>query len=254
MATLRTGRLAYQALAGLVGAPVTLAIERLVRSLPQIETVSFVAYKPAPGLDARLERESDPSIEIRTLAETLRRDYGIPFWDAMLAISMQRGKVPDRYVQLAILHDKSPDEYSIDMSREDLAASKIADVEGNLKSGFALAFSSKVILTGSETAHIPLLDFRCQPSARNRQIVKTALNAMGQESGLIVESGRSYHFYGSRLLSHEAWIQFLAMGILFSPIVDSRYVAHRLADGACRLRIGSVSDKPSTPIVAEVFG
>ena len=254
MAIPKTIGLAQQALGYLTGAPVDQAIEELVRFLPEIETISFAAYKPAPGLDARLAREEDSSSEVRELAETLRREYGVPFWDAILAISMQRGEVPARYVELAILHDKSPDEYSINMPHQEVSAHRIAETTRNLESGFVLALSSKVILKNGEFAHIPLLDFRCLPSARNREIVKTALKAMGQEGGLIVESGRSYHFYGVRLLSPEAWIQFLAMGILFSPIVDARYIAHRLADGACRLRIGSASEKPSIPTVSEVFG
>jgi len=244
----------HNALGYLTGRPVTQAIEDLVRSLPEINTVTFVAYRPAPGLDARLAREADSTSRVREVAERLRQEYGIPFWDAILAISMHGGDVPDRYVELAILHDKSPDEHSIAMPRQEVTARRIADLARDLRFGFVLAISSKVILKDGELAHIPLLDFRCLPSPRNQQIVKKALKTMGQEAGLIVESGRSYHFYGVRLLSPEAWIQFLAMGILFSPIVDARYIAHRLADGACRLRIGAGSDKPSIPTVAEVFG
>jgi hypothetical protein len=34
----------------------------------------------------RLAKDQDPSYEIREIAEELRKTYGIPFWDAILAI------------------------------------------------------------------------------------------------------------------------------------------------------------------------
>jgi hypothetical protein len=243
----------HLAFSGLAGKPVTRAIADLVKEIPNIERVTFVAYRPAPGLDVRLNRATDPTVEIREEAELLREKYGIPFWDSILAISMKRGEIPERYVQLAILHDQSPDEYSIHMSRLEVVQDNIESKLERLPEGFVLAFSSKVVLEDGTQAHVPLMDFRCNPSPQNSSIVKKALAAMGERSGILAHSGRSYHFYGLRLLSEDAWRRFLAMGILFSPIVDARYIAHRLADGACRLRICAGSDKPSVPWVMEVF-
>jgi len=240
-------------LSGLPGEPVTRAIVDLVGAIPDIERVTLVAYRPAPGLDTRLDRSTDPTSEIRDEAERLREKYGIPFWDAILAISMKRGEIPERYVELAILHDKSPDEHPIHLSRLDLTHESIEAKSKGLPRGFVLAFSSRVVLKDGTEAHIPLMDFRCHPSPQNSTIVRKALVAMGEHSGILVNSGRSYHFYGLRLLSKEAWLRFLAMGMLFSPIVDVRYIAHRLADGACRLRICAGPDKPSVPHVIEVF-
>jgi hypothetical protein len=238
----------------LVGRPIGYAIQELVRLLPAVSRITFAAYRPAPGLDQRLSRDSDPTIDIRKTAERLREEFGIPFWDAILAISMKRGEIPDRYVELAILHDRSPDDYCVDVPHTALKSTTVESLTQELKEGFVLALSSKVHLKDGEVAHIPMMDFRCAPSSKNRTIVKKALKAMGEDAGLLVDSGRSYHFYGVRLLSHDAWLKFLAMAILFTPIVDARYIAHRLADGACRLRVGTGPDKPSMPTVAEIFG
>jgi hypothetical protein len=237
----------------LAGQPVAQAIAELVQLFPDVSRITFAAYRPAPGLDTRLGRDSDPAIDIRQTAEQVRQEFGVPFWDAILAISMKRGEIPSRYVELAILHDKSPDEYSIDVLQSEISAKKVESLVQDLKDGFVLALSSKVQLKNGGFAHIPMMDFRCAPSPKNASIVRTALKAMGEEAGLLVESGRSYHFYGVRLLNQEAWLRFLAMGILFSPIVDARYVAHRLADGACRLRVGTGLEKQFAPVVAEVF-
>jgi hypothetical protein len=254
MGIAKSSQVGHQALRSLVGKPVMHAIQELLRGLPDLSRITFVAYRPAPGLDSRLARETDPAVDIRQTAEQLRQEFGIPFWDAILAISMKRGDVPDRYVELAILHDKSPDEYHVDILQSEVSIKKVDSIVRELKEGFSLALSSKVQLKNGEFAHIPMMDFRCPPSLRNGVVVKKALNAMGEEAGFLIDSGRSYHFYGIRLLTQEEWVKFLAMGILFSPIIDARYIAHRLADGACRLRVWTGPHKPSTPTVLEVLG
>ncbi len=221
--------------------------------MPEISQVSFAAYCPAPGLDTRLSLSEDPNADIRSVATQLRREFGIPFWDAILSVAMKRGAIPSRYVDLAILHDSAPNEKHFEVSRSNVTEGEINSLVSELKPGFALAVSSKVKLSSGATAHIPMMDFRCSRSPMNATIVKKALGAMGEKKGILLDSGRSYHFYGSRLLSEDAWIKFLALAILFTPVVDARYIAHRLVDGACRLRIGTGPDKPATPIVEEVF-
>jgi hypothetical protein len=254
MATANSSGVANQNLRSLAGKPVSHAIQELVRLFPEVFQITFAAYRPAPGLDIRLDRNTDPTIEIRQTAERLRQEFGIPFWDAILSISMKSGEIPDRYVELAILHDKSPDEYCIDVLHSEVSVEKVDSLVRGLKAGFVLALSSKVQLKTGGFAHIPMMDFRCAPSPKNKAVVKRALKAMGEDAGLLIDSGRSYHFYGVRLLSQDLWIRFLALGILFNPIVDARYIAHRLADGACRLRVGTGPDKPSMPTIAEIFG
>ncbi len=253
MATVKSLAGAHATLQRLTGQPVIHGLKELVRLLPEVSSVTFAAYRPAPGLDARLARNSDPTVDIRQTAERLREEYGIPFWDAILAISMKRGEIPNRYVELAILHDKAPDEHHIELVGSEVTVERMDSLVKELKEGFVLAISSKVNLKDGSIAHIPMMDFRCAPSQMNKAVVKKALSAMGENAGLIVNSGRSYHFYGVHLLTSDAWVKFLAMGILFTPIVDARYIAHRLADGACRLRIGAGPDKPFIPTVEEFF-
>src|SRR5260370_34964904 len=99
---------AHATLQRVTGQPVIHGLKELVRLLPEISSVTFAAYRPAPGLDARLARNSDPTVEIRQTAERLREEYGIPFWDAILAISMKLGEIQNRYVDVTIVHDKAP--------------------------------------------------------------------------------------------------------------------------------------------------
>jgi hypothetical protein len=233
--------------------PITRALPRVIASFPDIAQVSFVSYKPAPNLDERLSKDQDATSEIREIAEGLWKTYGIPFWDAILAICMKRGNIPEHYVDLAVLHDRFPEERTIAVETDDLSDGLIDSMVQALEAGSALAFCSRVKLRDGGSGHIPLMDFRCHPSASNRRIVRRALKAMGQGAGLLAESGRSFHFYGSRLLTNDEWVGFMGMAMLFSPVVDVRYIAHRLADGACRLRISTSHSKSFSPVVCEVF-
>ena len=196
---------------------------------------------------------TDPSVSIRQKAQDLNENFGVPFWDAVLSVAMKDGVIPVEYVDLAILHDQAPEERMVEYKRDELSISAIDNLMKQASPQEAVALSSKVRLRNGETAHIPMMDFRCKYTEANSKVIVRALRAMGQEQGMLVESGRSYHFYGLHLLSSEAWTRFLALGVLFSPIVDVRYIAHRLADGACRLRIGPGPGKTFMPVVREVI-
>jgi len=97
---------------------------------------------------------------------------------------------------------------------------------------------------------VPMMDFSCPCSDGNARAIARMLEIVGHREGILVESGHSYHFYGTSLLVQNEWIDFMAKAVLFAPYVDPRYVAHRLADGQCRLRI--FSSRPM-PVIARVL-
>jgi hypothetical protein len=233
--------------------PVVELIPELLRHFNEVHSVTFVLYKPAPVFSERLRQLFKPQNDLHRLADQLNREYGIPFWEALLSIEMKAGQLPREYVQLAILHDSHPDEYSIELPLAEITSQKLTSVIEDAGSEYGVAISSRVRLEDGELAHIPMLDFRCDCSDRNREVVKWAATAIGQRSGAIVNSGRSFHFYGFRLLTAPEWVRFVSLAALFSPVVDARYVAHRLIDGACRLRITKAPGRASVPVVAEVF-
>lgn len=86
------------------------------------------------------------------------------------------------------------------------------------------------------------MDLRCRPSNENLYKCKTAFQKMGVP-GVMLESGRSYHFYGFKILAHEDWVRFMANCLLFAPLSDVRYIGHRLLEGACDLRITEIEGK-----------
>jgi hypothetical protein len=242
-----------QNLIGLQSRPVEEFVPELLGQFDELKSVTFVLYKPAPVFSERLKQVVEPHSEILKVAEQLNRDYGIPFWDALLSIEMKSGLLPKDYVDIAILHDAHPDERSIELAPGEVTHDSLKSIIEDAGAEYGVALSSRVLMANGEYAHIPMLDFRCKCSAHNIEVVKWAAAAIGHNSGVVVNSGRSFHFYGLRLLAVPEWLQFVSLAALFSPVVDARYLAHRLADGACRLRITAAPGRDSVPFVEEVF-
>ncbi len=92
------------------------------------------------------------------------------------------------------------------------------------------------VMTPNGYLHIPMMDLNCSISDANLQRVREYSSALGLE-GVILQSGRSYHYYGFHLLSEKSWIdEFIAPSML-AEVCDIRYIAHKLKDGFITLRL-----------------
>ena len=100
--------------------------------------------------------------------------------------------------------------------------------------------------------HIPMMDFRCPKSPKNLARIKRLLRTIGQKEGVILDSGRSYHYLGINQLSEKDWLIFLGKCLL-SEFVDGRYVGHRLIDRCGILRISACPQRPKIPTVVAIL-
>ncbi len=100
--------------------------------------------------------------------------------------------------------------------------------------------------------HIPMMDFRCLKSPKNLARVKGLLRTIGEEEGVILDSGRSYHYLGVTPLNEKDWLMFLGKCLL-SELVDGRYVGHRLIDRCGILRISACPLRPKIPTVVSIL-
>jgi hypothetical protein len=104
---------------------------------------------------------------------------------------------------------------------------------------YELALHSNVDL-GSKKRHIPMLDFRGMTKGQLTAVMDIFPGRFSE--GLQVYfSGRSYHAYFPKLLTHGEWIKFMGSALLCnSPndtaVVDQRWVGHRLIGGYSALR------------------
>ncbi len=234
------------ALSSLVGKKIVDFLPILCRIRPEVAEVHFETFHPGPGLSERLRNvlgnESDQ--QLVAAADRICLESGVPFWEALAAIAMRKGEFEEKFIRAALFHVPNPSTIPFPLSASDLLNRGVSEIVGQVPEGNALAVCSKVRLLTGESMHVPMMDFSCPCSDGNARAVAKMLKIIGQDEGILVESGRSYHFYGISLLTQERWIDFMAKAMLFAPFVDPRYVAHRLADGQCRLRIYSPRPMP----------
>lgn len=92
------------------------------------------------------------------------------------------------------------------------------------------------VLTQNGTLHIPMMDLNCDISDENLGKVIEYARALGL-GGAILQSGRSYHYYGHHLLSERNWVEDFIAPSMLAEVCDIRYIAHKLKDGFITLRL-----------------
>jgi hypothetical protein len=218
----------------------------------QIRKMRFVSYPDAPGFEERCLNDSrSPLSQTFSRAATLAKltNCDVPLWEFAWLMA-NTPEVFDRLVAQALEHntdERRSQTFSVEASSlsPEWARKKLEGQSSHL----VLAFCSKCQLADDSLVHIPMMDFRCEPCPTNQQKVESALRGIGQRRGYILNSGRSYHYYGLDLVDEISWIEFMAKNLLLSPLTDSRYIAHRLIDGTCALRISTSLRHPDIPRV-----
>lgn len=123
----------------------------------------------------------------------------------------------------------------------DFDTNRIAELLNDLKADEELAFHSSILLGTRRHFHIPLIDFCGRLNAHSLTIIEETIDHRLFERLFIYDSGRSYHGYILRPLSHSEWVRFMGTLLLMnlpaeSPISDSRWIGHRLRAGYASLR------------------
>lgn len=134
-------------------------------------------------------------------------------------------------------------------SNKVLIASYVEAPDQKIRVHEALKAISKVKTTDG-IFHIPLLDLDVPVDENGVEKIKEVALGLGINHAAVLNSGRSYHFWGLELLSEEEWRKFMYRALLLDRI-DRRWVGHRLIDGQANLRI---SEKGGyIPTVVHVF-
>ena len=151
-----------------------------------------------------------------------------------------------RLVREATFHQSHTDSL-LRISRDQVLAGRLTELMNAQPVGHHLSFSSKIELGEGETKQLPLLDFHCPESIENDRLVSEVCKQLYQDRILVFSSGESYHGFGLNLLDQHGSLEFLTHSLLFAPIVDARYIAHQLLEGACALRLNNSTEKPNRP-------
>lgn len=190
---------------------------KIVEINPVMKYLLFVIYTSTKNL------EEEPVIQIRTSIDRM------------------------------IFHNAPKEKEKIWLVREDIQIEHLNNIINSLATGRALAVTSIVKTPNLEvTLHIPMMDFNCEASPENLEKIQEFLKKIGQK-GVVLVSGRSYHYYGVELLSEKDLLIFLGKCLLFVDFTDPRYIGHRLQDGHLNLRISKEIRRPDLPkVVATV--
>jgi len=231
-----------------------LALE-LLKMNDGIETLTFAKYAPYPGLEQRLASLANhatqgkiPSIDDIRAATKDKPNY----WNAVLNTSWSLDDL-DILIKEALRHDEKEEfERRSRVTAEEIYQGRLQHIINEQSGDTVLALCSLCTLKDGGVAHIPMMDFSCPTSSLNLERVKLCVMALGLR-GVILESGKSYHFYGFDLMRQDEWLKFMAKCLLLAPYTDGRYVAHRLLGGACVLRITANVSKPIVPFVRAVL-
>lgn len=126
------------------------------------------------------------------------------------------------------------------VSAEELTPIKLNDMCNSAPQGTELALHSKVLFQDGAVMHIPMIDLATKAAG----IIGRVIDVLPQEllgSVIWFESGRSYHGYGKVLISKEHWVTLMGRLLLVNqhqlpPVVDPRWIGHRLIAGYSALR------------------
>jgi hypothetical protein len=87
---------------------------------------------------------------------------------------------------------------------------------------------------------------------REHGVLHLALQWLGQRRGVLLNSGNWYHYYGFELLSPARSKTVRGGGPVAAPLVDARYIAHRMLAGKASLRLNEVSGKEEPKAAARL--
>ena len=208
-----------------------------------IKQVELRAVERAPSLQRR-----SSSAQLDALVEQARAAYRasrVTFWEELMRLAESASPNLRREIFAQALYHRDESEGQIDTWTEleqfldDLEHGKYDSLPG--RSIVALTSRVQVQKTDLEL-HIPMVDFRLDSDPANDELATELLKVLG-EPGYLVDSGRSYHFYGQTLVTHEDFYRFLGRAQLMSHYADQRWIGHQLISGKAALRISSGCDE-----------
>jgi hypothetical protein len=216
----------------------------------QISKMRFGIYRLG-----EFSRLPDPIEEKAKQLRNSSRLHG--YWQSIISVCWQDTAVKQdllRAIGTASKHEESLGASRIfDLKRRQITESELHDCIKNLKPKESLFVSSQIKLVNRRWVHIPMMDFTCYDTDEDLEKVVFAISTIGLKPGVLLRSGKSFHFYGYSPLSPNQWLQFLGKCLLLVPISDARYIGHRMIDGACTLRLSSGFERGNEPYVAKII-
>jgi predicted nucleic acid-binding protein len=186
-------------------------INEVLSENDKIKTIRFFKFSTKTKLQDRLVEVSNTDQELISRALKYKHDHSMRFWNALFTVCISEQKTSQKLISESLYHQHNRDYSYVDVDcLNDFIASSVDKT---------LALNSKVNLYNGDSRHIPLLDLKLPSKNGNDQLAIQSLQALGL-TGYLLDSGKSYHFIGSKLISESELIDLLAKFILLDPISD----------------------------------
>jgi hypothetical protein len=227
---------------------ITDILPELIRRIGDIDSLSLFALTTESQPDRVVDRPEMKDVVAEALQ--VRKEYKVPFWEAVLLIARNKnGRALDLVLDAASYHQPTSEaEAWFHLTAADGLPRRIKEITATADGQRVIALSSKVTTKSTQSpAHLQMLDFRIRPNEENEKLASEILKRAGVE-GILLNSGNSYHFYGYHLMRSDSELSsFLGKVSLYAPFIDQRWVAHQLIEGACALRISRGKSFPKSP-------
>jgi hypothetical protein len=118
---------------------------------------------------------------------------------------------------------------------------------GRCNDGLAVSVTSRVHDAGGVFAgHLALMNLHPAGFTGTDELCDALRRICPAHDGLLLSSGRFFHYYGFGLLGQAAWTRFLAQFLMPCALVSPRYIGHSLYRGFCSLRLNQVPPHKAT--------
>ena len=144
------------------------------------------------------------------------------------------------------------------VSREDVLSDLETEI-GKTKKSYenehaVVSVASRVNLVYGGIRHIPMMNFHPEIGHDQLRAVINFLREIGEKEGVILESGRYFHYYGNRLISEREWIKFSATFLKPVVLVSPRYIGQVFHNNYSTLRLTKDDTyKPRIPSVVHIL-
>lgn len=172
-----------------------------------------------------------------------RVEAGHPYWHVKAMAKSQIDLIDYfsfsyyKYVPQTLNDNREKFDISLpDFMRDDL----VSELLYSVPTGCELAIHSLVALRDGSSVHIPMADMSSQSLAKLAKYRAYLDSAHGQHFSWY-RSGRSFHGYGDSFIDTDGWAAYMGKLLLANepgmpPVVDPRWVGHRLIGGYAALR------------------
>ena len=216
----------------------------LVRSNARISIVYVTRYASPPLLQQRVPITSYEE-GIIELALEIREQSKIPFWEAIFAACLKTNSYSEALLEATIFQNSLSE--LVECSRQDVLDGKLHSILAKEPKNIGLA--SLVRLETGEVRHFNMIDFHCDVSEANTNLVTSICHKLMPTGFIVLNSGDSYHACSTSPCTPRKRIEVLGTAILFAPIVDTIYIAHQLRQEYSSLRLSRGGKMKQVPIV-----